>query len=182
MDEGRKKSISKFISLVLRHEPQSIGLSLDAQGWADVGELLEKSAQHRKPFSREELVEVVRTSEKQRFAFNDAGSRIRANQGHSVDVDLQLKAAQPPEWLYHGTARPFLAAIRSEGLKKMSRQHVHLSPDRATAEKVGSRRGVPVILAVRSGDLHRQGVVFFRSENGVWLTDAVPAEYLSVGE
>jgi putative RNA 2'-phosphotransferase len=178
MNEKDKKRISKLLSLVLRHEPEYIGLELDGNGWAVVAELMAKAAKKGYTFSREELEEVVVTNDKQRFAFDEDGLKIRANQGHSIEVDLEMIAQTPPTVLYHGTVERFLVAIRSEGLKKMSRQHVHLSKDRETAIKVGSRRGKPLILTVRAGDMAMDGFVFFLSENGVWLTDAVPAKYI----
>jgi putative RNA 2'-phosphotransferase len=178
METNQRNGISKFLSLILRHAPETIGLVLDEHGWADVDELLVKAAKKGKTFSREELEEVVVTNDKQRFAFNEDKSRIRASQGHSIDVELQLEAKEPPETLYHGTVPKFLDSIRRQGLKKMSRQYVHLSADRLTAEKVGSRRGEAVILAVRSKEMSADGFGFFLSENGVWLTDHVPMKYI----
>lgn len=173
-----QKETSKFLSLILRHQPELIGLQLDTNGWADVDTLLALAAR-RKRITRQELEIIVAESDKQRFAFNDDHSKIRANQGHSIQVDLELPVAIPPEFLYHGTTGAFVAEILKTGIKKMSRQHVHLSPDKATATKVGSRRGVPLILTIRSGDMHRDGIPFFVSANGVWLTDHVPPTYIS---
>ena len=178
MQENNKDRISKFLSLVLRHDPGKIGLELDDQGWADVEELISKAADKNMVFSRLELEEVVVTNDKQRFAYNADKSKIRANQGHSIDVELQLEKRQPPEVLYHGTVNRFLESIKAQGLQKMSRHHVHLSADRLTAEKVGSRRGQAVILIVRSGEMSRAGIEFYQSANGVWLTDSVPIEYI----
>ena len=178
MQENNKDRISKFLSLVLRHDPGKIGLELDDQGWADVEELISKAAHKNMVFSRLELEEVVVTNDKQRFAYNADKSKIRANQGHSIDVELQLEKRQPPEVLYHGTVNRFLESIKAQGLQKMSRHHVHLSADRLTAEKVGSRRGQAVILIVRSGEMSRAGIEFYQSSNGVWLTDSVPIEYI----
>lgn len=178
MNKRQIDNISRFLSLVLRHHPEKIGLTLDEAGWAGVDDLRGKCAADGIVFSREDLQYVVDTNNKQRFAFSDDGRRIRASQGHSVEVDLQLEAREPPETLYHGTVDRFLDAIKAEGLKKMSRQHVHLSQDRATAENVGSRRGEAVVLTVRSGAMHNDGLIFYRSENGVWLTGAVPAKYI----
>jgi putative RNA 2'-phosphotransferase len=170
---------SRFLSLILRHAPDTIGLVLDKNGWADVAELLDKAAAHGKPITMETLREVVATNDKQRFAFSEDGLRIRASQGHSLrHVDLELAPATPPAVLYHGTASRFVASIRQSGLRPGSRQHVHLSADRATAVKVGSRYGVPVVLEVRAGELHAQGHVFHQSDNGVWLTGAVPARFI----
>src|ERR1035437_1944394 len=178
MSDKRAITISKFLSLVLRHKPDEIGITLDEAGWVDVTTLLEAMSCHGNAVSPEELQEVVATSDKKRFAFSYDGLRIRANQGHSVEIDLGLAPVPPPEMLYHGTATRFLPAIRQQGLLKMARHHVHLSGDAQTASKVGERHGKLVILQVRSGDMHRAGLTFFRSANGVWLTDAVPPEYL----
>ncbi|WP_343303529.1 RNA 2'-phosphotransferase [Chitinophaga niabensis] len=178
MNEQHKKSISKFLSLILRHSPQTIGLQLDENGWADIEELLVKSADHGNPFSRAELEEIVDTNDKRRFAFNDAYTHIRASQGHSVNIDLDLQQSEPPEYLYHGTVSKFLQNIKEEGLLKMSRQHVHLSSDKETATKVGSRRGVPVILEIKSGQMYKEGISFYLSANNVWLTEAVPSQYI----
>jgi putative RNA 2'-phosphotransferase len=180
METNQRNKISKFLSLILRHAPEKIGLVLDENGWVDVEELITKAAQDKMIFSREELEEVVVTNDKQRFAFNEDKSRIRANQGHSIDVELQLESREPPETLYHGTVPKFLESIRLEGLKKMNRNHVHLSPDTATAEKVGSRRGEAVILVVRSKAMYNDGFAFFVSDNGVWLTDHVPVKYIDL--
>jgi putative RNA 2'-phosphotransferase len=177
MNEKHKKTVSKFLSLILRHSPETIGLQLDQNGWADVDELMSKSSVH---FTSEELEEVVETNDKQRFAFNADHTKIRASQGHSIDIDLALQPQQPPEFLFHGTVAKFLEAIKKDGLQKMSRQHLHLSHDRQTAEKVGSRRGIPVILNISSGQMHRDGILFFLSDNGVWLTDHVPAQYIDL--
>lgn len=178
MNEQPIKGTSKFLSLVLRHKPETIGLQLDENGWANVEELITKSAVTGRIYTPEDLEEMVATNDKKRFAFNEDRTRIRANQGHSITVELNLPATEPPEWLYHGTPEKFVAAIRAEGLQKMERQHVHLSGDRETARKVGSRRGRPVILVIRSGQMHRDGHVFYISENGVWLTDHVPESYI----
>ncbi len=170
--------LSKFLSLVLRHRPGKIGITLDAQGWVPVDELLEACRQHGRPISREALEEVVATNDKQRFSFSPDGRHIRANQGHSVEVDLGLAPVEPPELLYHGTVAQFLDSIGQQGLLRGTRQHVHLSPDEATARRVGQRRGRPVVLVVEAGHMFRAGHAFYRSANGVWLTEAVPPEYL----
>lgn len=169
---------SKFLSLVLRHKPETIGLQLDSQGWASVDDLLRRMAAHGHPLTPDELQELVATNSKQRFAFSDDGKMIRASQGHSVDIELGLSRQEPPEYLYHGTVAAVLPAVRQEGLKKMSRQHVHLSKDVATAVIVGQRRGKPVILTIRSDAMHQDGLAFYLSANGVWLTDAVPPQYI----
>jgi len=178
VDERQRTSTSKFLSWVLRHQPAAIGLVLDEQGWVAIDALLAAAAAHGRAITRAVLDEVVATNPKRRFAISDDGTRIRASQGHSVEVELGYQPAEPPEWLFHGTVDRVLDAIRAGGLSKMSRHHVHLSPDEATARTVGSRRGRPVILRVAAGRMHRDGHAFFRSANGVWLTDHVPPEYL----
>ena len=170
--------LSKFLSLVLRHKPDEIGIRLDESGWVSVSELLEAMRRAGRGTSRDKLEEVVRSSDKQRFAFSDDGTLIRANQGHSVEVDLGYEPATPPEMLYHGTAERFIEAIRREGLTKRKRHHVHLSLTGETASAVGARHGKLVLLEVRSGAMHRDGHAFFRTPNNVWLTDCVPTEYL----
>jgi putative RNA 2'-phosphotransferase len=179
MSEKNIKGISKFLSLLLRHKPEKIGLVLDKNGWANVNELMSKSAKHNVKFTLEQLEEVVETNNKKRFIFNDDQTKIRANQGHSLKtVDLEFKNIEPDEFLYHGTVDKFMHLIQTDGLKKMNRQHVHLSKDRSTAINVGSRRGKPIILSVRSGQMYRDGFEFYRSENGVWLTNEVPTKYI----
>jgi len=178
MNEKEKTRISRFLSLVLRHKPGEIGLQLDAQGWTDVAVLIEKAVTAGRTFTAQDLEEIVATNDKQRFAYNEDRTRIRASQGHSIEVELQLEAAIPPEQLYHGTVEKFLQAIQSEGLRKMNRRHVHMSRDRVTAEKVGERRGEAIILAINSGQMSRDGFLFHCSENGVWLTDHVPVKYI----
>ncbi|MEO0470420.1 MAG: RNA 2'-phosphotransferase [Bacteroidota bacterium] len=169
---------SRFLSLVLRHKPETINLQLDPQGWVDVDVLLGKLAAAGRATTREELNEIVRTNNKKRFAFSEDRTKIRASQGHSVTVELGYEAIEPPELLYHGSAKQYIDLIRQEGLKKMSRHDVHLSTDAATATQVGNRHGVLVLLQVKAGEMHRAGHTFFRSANGVWLTDSVPPEYL----
>lgn len=178
MNEAEKKEISKFLSLVLRHKPEIIGLLLDDNGWADTEQLITACARHGHAFSMQELEEVVVTNDKKRFAFNDDKTRIRASQGHSVEVDLALLPQKPPAVLYHGTVDKFLLKIKEEGLKKMNRQHVHLSHEKSTAEKVGGRRGKAIILLIDSELMHKDGIVFYCSANGVWLTDEVPVKYI----
>ncbi|MDG3008055.1 RNA 2'-phosphotransferase [Paludisphaera mucosa] len=177
--DRRLVTISKYLSKHLRHAPQEIGLTLDDEGWASVDALLEASARRGFPIAYDDLVEVVETNDKRRFAFDATGDRLRAVQGHSIEVDLGLERREPPETLYHGTVERFLASILGQGLVRGRRHHVHLSKDVETARKVGGRRGRPVILAVDAGRMHRDGRAFFLSENGVWLADAVPPEYLS---
>jgi putative RNA 2'-phosphotransferase len=170
---------SKLLALVLRHRPDKIGLQLDENGWAATDELLSKLNEHRFPFDFELLKMVVETNDKQRFIFSDDLSKIRANQGHSVEVDLDLPSKTPPSFLYHGTAEKNLDSIKKQGLHKANRHHVHLSAETDTAMKVGGRHGKPVVLKVHSGEMRMDGFQFFQSENGVWLTDSVPSKYLS---
>jgi putative RNA 2'-phosphotransferase len=170
--------VSKFLSLVLRHKPEEIGLVLDGQGWADIGELIEKAGRHGMVLTREVVARIVETSDKQRFAIDATGKRIRANQGHSVDIDLGLVPSEPPPVLFHGTGEKSVTAIRAEGLKAGQRQHVHLSPDEETAIRVGRRHGRPVVLRIAAGRMRESGHVFFLSTNGVWLTEAVPVQFI----
>jgi putative RNA 2'-phosphotransferase len=170
---------SKFMSLVLRHKPKEIGLVLDAQGWANIDELIDKARAHGVVLTPEVIGEVVATSDKQRFAIDAAGERIRANQGHSVEVDLGLEPREPPPVLFHGTGEKSVAGIRAEGLKRRERQHVHLSPDEETAIRVGQRHGKPVVLRIAAARMRERGHAFFLSTNGVWLTDCVPAEFIA---
>jgi putative RNA 2'-phosphotransferase len=175
------KHLSKFLSLVLRHKPEEIGLKLDAQGWADVEDLLSKA--QTQGLTKALLEQIVRESDKQRFALSPDGLRIRANQGHSLEVNLDLKPATPPQWLYHGTARRHQAAILSQGLQKQARQHVHLSADRATALAVGKRYdSKPLLLRIAATEMQAQGLLFYLSANGVWLVEHVPPAYLSLEE
>ena len=169
---------SKFLSLVLRHKPEEIGLTLDVNGWADVDELIRLVNRHGRKLNRSLLEQVVADNDKKRFAFSDDGTRIRASQGHSVEVDLALPPTDPPELLYHGTASRFVESIRAEGLHSAGRQHVHLSVDEVTATKVGQRHGKPVILVVRTGQMAAAGHRFYLSANGVWLTERVPVEFI----
>jgi putative RNA 2'-phosphotransferase len=178
VDRKALADLSKFLSFVLRHKPESIGLTLDAKGWAEVGQLIEKCQAHGKLLSREVVAEIVATNTKRRFAFSEDGRFIRASQGHSIDVELGYAPAEPPEWLFHGTVSRALSAIRASGLMKMSRHHVHLSTEVETARSVGGRRGRPVILRIAAARMHRDGHAFYLSANGVWLTDAVPPAYI----
>lgn len=170
---------SKFLSLILRHKPEEIGLTLDQNGWAEVEELIRLTNRHGIRLTRSMLEQVVAESDKQRFALSEDGQRIRANQGHSVDVDLALPPSQPPELLYHGTASRFVESIRRSGLHAAGRRHVHLSPDVPTAMRVGQRHGKPVVLIVRSNEMASAGHTFFVSANGVWLTEKVPVEFIT---
>lgn len=170
--------ISKFLSLVLRHQPQQLGLTLDEHGWVSVKELLTKMKQAGMPIDLPKLQEVVHTNDKQRFAFSEDGSKIRASQGHSLAVELELQPVAPPAQLYHGTAGKNLASILKEGLQRRTRLFVHLSVDRETAIKVGKRHGLPLVLLVQSAAMYEKGFPFYRSANGVWLTEVVPPEFL----
>ena len=173
---------SKFLSLVLRHKPETIGLVLDQHGWADVDELIRLSNEHGKQLSRELLEEVVEKNEKKRFTISADGSRIRANQGHSVSVDVELVPVEPPTLLFHGTVPRFLESIRLHGLRRGNRLHVHLSADEQTAKIVGARRGDPVVLRITAHAMFQDGYVFYVSENGVWLTEHVPPQFLEYPE
>jgi len=169
---------SKFLSLILRHKPQRIALTLDANGWADVDELIAKANADGVKITHALLQEVVAKNDKQRFKLSEDGRRIRASQGHSLQIDLELQPAQPPERLYHGTAERFLDSIRAQGLLPGNRQHVHLSMDVETAAKVGRRHGYPVVLEVKAGELYVAGQNFYLSDNQVWLTARVPPKFL----
>ena len=179
MNQADQTHLSKFLSLILRHQPEKVGLTLDEAGWVGVNELLAALARHGRPITRETLDHIVATSEKKRFAFSDDGGCIRASQGHSVEVELGYAPAAPPPLLYHGTVDRFLDSIREKGLIKGDRHHVHLSPDTATATTVGARRGKPVVLTIDAAAMAREGLLFYRSANGVWLTDHVPARFIT---
>ena len=174
---GKWDRLSKFISLVLRHNPDAANITLDDHGWADVDELLTGINGTGRIINKDILEEIVASDQKQRYSFNQDKTLIRANQGHSIPVDVELKEQEPPEFLYHGTASRFLDSIEEEGLKPMSRLYVHLSKDMDTAVKVGQRHGRPVILKIRSREMYRDGHRFYLSENDVWLTKKVDAEY-----
>ncbi|MDF9812440.1 RNA 2'-phosphotransferase [Streptomyces sp. SPB162] len=178
MDEKRTVKVSKFLALVLRHDPGAVGLALDEGGWVAVDELIAACDRTGRRFSRAELDHVVATNNKKRYEYAPDGRRIRATQGHSVPVDLGLAAAAPPDVLFHGTATTTLPLILRDGLLPMSRQDVHLSADVETAARVGARHGRPVVLEVDAARLAAEGHVFRVSANGVWLTDRVPAERL----
>lgn len=171
--------VSKFLSFVLRHKPDSIGIRLDSGGWVEIDELVEASVAHGQILTRSLVEETVRTDDKQRYAIE--GTRIRANQGHSIEVDLTYEEKEPPILLYHGTATRFSDQILSEGLKRMSRNHVHLSGDMETATKVGKRHGKPVVLAVLAKSMVVDGYKFYQAANGVWLTEHVPPTYIATG-
>lgn len=176
----RHVRISKYLSLHLRHRPQALGLTLGPGGWVDIEALLTAARKRGMQISRTDLDEVVASNDKQRFAISDDGLQIRANQGHSVSVDLELKPTAPPAVLYHGTGEGSVLSIQRDGLKKMRRHHVHLSPDAETARRVGMRHGRPSIFTLDAAQMAADGHIFYVSENGVWLTDSVPSRYLKL--
>jgi len=181
MDQSKNDiKLGRFISLVLRHEPSAAGIVLDENGWADVAQFIEGVNRSGRSLDMESLERIVRENNKSRYSFNEDRTRIRANQGHSVTVDVELVARVPPNVLYHGTASRFLPSILQGGLMPRGRQHVHLSADTDTAENVGSRHGKPVVLAVDAVAMARDGHTFWLSENGVWLCLAVPRQYLGL--
>ncbi|MBK8978301.1 MAG: RNA 2'-phosphotransferase [Planctomycetes bacterium] len=182
MDDRHREHLSRFLSLVLRHRPDLIGLELGPGGFVPVDALLTGCAARGNPLTRAELAELVARCPKQRFAFGAGGATIRASQGHSVAIDLAYEPAEPPAALFHGTAAVRVAAILREGLRRMRRHHVHLSADVATARAVGRRRGPPVVLVVDAAAMVRAGHAFYRSANGVWLTERVPPGFLQVIE
>lgn len=169
--------LSKYMSLILRHKPDVIGITLDEHGWADVNELIAGISKDS-TFNMEMLEDIVRTDNKQRYSFNEDKTKIRANQGHSIPVDVELQEKEPPEILYHGTGKKYVSSIDRAGLLSKSRLYVHLSSDTDTAIKVGERHGIPVIYKIRSREMFRDGYKFFLSKNGVWLTKDVPIKYL----
>ncbi len=177
MSKNELTETSRFISLILRHKPEVIGITLDEHGWADTQALIE-GVSRTHPLTMELLERIVAEDEKQRYSWNEDRTKIRANQGHSVQVDVELQEAVPPAVLYHGTARRFSDAIEAEGLLPRSRLYVHLSANRDTAVQVGARHGSPLVYAVDSGRMHQDGLRFYLSANGVWLTKAVPPQYL----
>lgn len=180
MNEQHKKKMSKFLSYVLRHHPELINLALDENGWANVDELITKSKRDSyEGITFEELDEIVQTNAKKRFAFNEDKTKIRASQGHSIDINLALIPQQPPEFLYHGTAQSNIESILEKGIEKRSRQHVHLSQDKETATNVGMRHGKPIILTIRTQKMFEDGIEFYLSDNQVWLTDHVDPKYIS---
>lgn len=176
---SKKDSRSKFLSLVLRHKPETIGISLDKNGWADVGELLTKISKQDPYFNMDVLIDIVDTDKKGRYSFNDTKTRIRANQGHSVKVDVELKEIVPPKYLYHGTATRFIDSIMKQGLIGNGRLYVHLSDDIDTALNVGKRHGDPIVLTVDTEKMIKDKYKFYVSDNGVYLTKAVPYRYIN---
>lgn len=177
MDEKKHKEISKNLSYWLRHKPEKIGIILDKEGWTDVSELIEK-AKTKVEFTLDELKEVVANCDKQRFALSEDNSRIRANQGHSVDIKIKFKEITPPPVLYHGTVGQFMKSINKKGLIPGNRHHVHLSKNKETAETVGSRRGAAIVLVINSFKMQEDGYKFYISDNGVYLTNHVPSKYI----
>lgn len=180
MDAKRLVKVSKYLSKHLRHEPERLGLTLAPGGWVRIDDLLIACAERGFVLSVTDLFEVVRDNDKQRFSFDETGMLIRANQGHSTEVDLQLEPVEPPPVLYHGTAAVNVAAILENGLQKMARHHVHLSLDTTTATKVGQRHGKPVLFEVDSAAMYAQGILFYCSANGVWLVDEVKPAFLKL--
>ena len=180
MNNNRLTKISKYLSKHLRHQPERIGIKLAAGGWVEVDELLEACRKNKFPVTRADLEKIVAENDKKRFSFDVTETKIRANQGHSVEGDLQLLPSVPPDVLYHGTGHKTVEIILQNGLSKMSRHHVHLSFDIATAKKVGARHGKAVVFEVDAAKMYEAGFVFYCSDNGVWLTDNVPSEYLKV--
>lgn len=178
INEKETARISKFLSLVLRHQPETIGIELDGGGWTDVSVLIDRMNQASVSLNRDILKHVVDTNPKKRFAFNETFDKIRANQGHSIEVELGYQAQQPPRILYHGTSEKSVTMILQRGLQKMDRHHVHLSADMETAIKVGQRHGKPCVFEILSGQMYQNSFEFYRSENGVWLTDHVPVNFL----
>lgn len=175
--EANDIKLGRFLSLVLRHRPSAAGITLDAHGWADVDELLSGVRRTGRRIDMDTLERIVQENNKRRYSFNEDHTKIRANQGHSIPVDVELKKEIPPRRLYHGTVERFLPSIRQEGIRKMGRQYVHLSADYQTAEAVGRRRGTPVVIVIDAEAMARDGAVFYLSENGVWLCDHVAPEY-----
>jgi putative RNA 2'-phosphotransferase len=171
---------SKFLSLILRHNPEKIGIKLDENGWTDVKELIIKLGTKGHKINLDNLKWVVENNNKKRFAFNEDYSKIRANQGHSVEIDLKYEPKQPPDYLYHGTATKNLSSILTNGLQKQNRHHVHLSVEKETAINVGSRHGNPVVLIIKSKEMHEKGIKFYLSDNGVWLVDEILPEFIEV--
>lgn len=169
---------SKFLALILRHKPEAAGISLDNHGWADVNKLITGMQNKYPEFKYSTLLQIVLTDDKQRYSFNEDNTKIRANQGHSIKVDVELKETVPPDILYHGTATKSLDKIMSEGIKSMQRLHVHLSADTQKAIETGKRYGKPVVLSVNAKEMHNAGHKFYMSENNIWLTDFVPKEFI----
>lgn len=180
LDKKQQKRISKRLSLHLRHDPQGLGITLEDGGWTNVNDLLTAFSKKHFALSLEDLQEVVRDSDKQRYGFDETGTKIRAHQGHSTQVDLQLEPKTPPDLLYHGTAKHSLDAILETGLKSMKRQHVHLSTDKETMMAVARRHGKPVLLSINAKAMFEAGHLFYLSSNGIWLSEFVPARWIEL--
>ncbi len=180
MDKNTETKLSKYISLLLRHKPETIGLNLDENGWANSDEMIEKSAKNGINFSKEDLVLIVKNCKKQRFTFNQDETKIRANQGHSIPVNLELKDLKPPDTLYHGTAEQNLESIFKNGIDKRKRNHVHLSNNIETATKVGLRHGKVIVLKINTKQMFCDGCHFYLSKNNVWLCDFIDVKYISI--
>ena len=178
LNKDYKIKLGKFLSLILRHKPETIGIKLDNNGWADVNKLIKGVKEQNWIIDKNILEEIVSTNDKQRYSFNENHTKIRANQGHSINVDVELKEMEPPEYLLHGTAERFSGSIRKLGLKPQSRLHVHLTEDRDLAIKNGSRYGKPEVLVIESSTMYEDGYKFYKSENNVWLTEFVPRKYI----
>jgi putative RNA 2'-phosphotransferase len=176
--EKENKRLSKFLSYLLRHNPGELDIALDENGWTEIDHLIEKIKARESQFNLDILKYIVDSNSKKRFSFNEDMTKIRASQGHSIEVQLNYVAKQPPVILYHGTATSNIISIKETGLQKRNRHHVHLSVDIETAVKVGQRHGKPVVLKIKSGEMFEKGFSFFLSDNGVWLTDAVPGEFI----
>lgn len=174
---SKLKSVSIYLSLILRHKPEEAGIELDKNGWAKVDELI-NGVSKKYPIDKDILEEIVATDNKQRYSFNEDHTLIRANQGHSIPVDVELEEVEPPEYLYHGSGKKYVESIEEQGLISKSRLYVHLSEDVDTAMGVGTRHGEPVVWCVDAKAMHRQGFIFYKSVNGVWLTERVPNEFL----
>jgi putative RNA 2'-phosphotransferase len=176
----RENSKSRFLSLVLRHKPEAVGISLEDGGWVRVDTLLDAMKKHGKYLSKEELKDIVFNNDKKRFAFDEREVKIRAVQGHSLDIEMNYFPVEPPAELFHGTSQQVKRKILEEGIRRMNRKYVHLSKEKETAIAVGKRHGSPVVLTVLAGQMHNDGYTFFRADNGVWLTESVPSKYLRV--
>lgn len=182
MNEKDSTRLSKFLSLVLRHRPEQIGITLDVQGWTEVDVLIQQMNSKGMSITPEKLQQVVETNNKNRFAFNETKTKIRASQGHSVAIELGYIPQTPPPLLYHGTGKKHLPSIMASGLEKMKRHHVHLSTDVATALQVGRRHGEAILLHINAAKMQADGFRFFLSENKVWLTERVPVDYITLSD
>lgn len=181
MEQSKKDvDLGRFISLILRHQPEAIGISLDENGWANTDELIAGINEKGESITKEDLDRIVRENNKKRYIFNEDKTKIRANQGHSIEVDIGLEPVIPPAFLYHGTGEKSVSNIMAVGIEKRSRQYVHLSSDLDTAVRVGARHGSPVVFTVKAGEMYEKGWIFYRSENGVWLCEYIPKEFVEM--